>query len=193
MKDKITAYKELLEVVKKHSEVIEEDYVISPSGLESFITKLEVSETFGIPLRQIKDSYDGWLNVKGCYDDWMILGHFGEKQGRTISWSDDGSQPQDEWLFRVGFCTGAYIFSGDIVESSYPKETFQAFFDELKGYSPKYIDSANHTLYFTKDNAKAVYDNFWPIFSKYKDLVGEELKAKRKKQLEAELAKLSGE
>lgn len=193
MKDKITAYKELLEVVKKHYEVIEEDYVISPSGLENFITRLEVSDTFGIPLRNIKDSYDGWLHVKGCYDDWMILGHFGEQQRRTISWSDDGSQPEDEWLFRVGFSTGAYIFSRGIVESSYPKYTFQAFFDELKTYSPKYCDSANHCLYFTKENAKAVYDDFWPIFAKYKDLVGEELKQKRTLELEAELAKLKGE
>ena len=42
------------------------------------------------------------------------------------------------------------------------------------------------------DVAKVVYDNFWPIFKKYKALVGEELKAKRKAELEKELATLNG-
>ena len=191
MKNKIAAYKEILEVAKSHSDVIEGDDInLSVRSLENFLTKLEVSDSFGIPLRDAKNSYEGWLNVKGDWNAWMILGHFGEEQRRTISWSDDGSQPEDEWLFRIGFSIGAYIF-GDVMEDSYPKEAFQAFFEELKSYSPKYTDSVNRCLYFTEENAKVVYEAFWDIYNKYEAQVGEELKAKRKKELEEELAKLS--
>jgi hypothetical protein len=71
-------------------------------------------------------------------------------------------------------------------------ETFKAFWDELKAFDPKYCDTVNHNMYFSEENSKAVYDAFWGIFNKYKAKVQDELKEQRKKELEAELAKLNG-
>ena len=108
-----------------------------------------------------------------------------KKHNRTISCPDNGKQPEDEWLYCIRFTSGAYVFSGQ-----YPTETFNAFFQELKDFGTKYCDTVNHCLYFSPENAKEVYDNFWPIFNKYKGMVGEELKQRRKKELKEELAKL---
>ena len=187
MENKIKAYKEILKVVKKHSDVIEEDNVLNTCRLENIIENLSVSERFGIPLRSVSDNYKGWLYVSGPYGwkDWMVIGLYGEESQRTISWSDCGKQPKNEWLFSISFSTGAYIF-GD----SYPQQTFQAFFNELKSFGPKYCDSHNYSLYFSEENAKAVYDAFEGIFDKYKGMVDEELKERRKEKLKAELAKL---
>lgn len=185
MKAKIEAYKEILKVVKKHSEIFEEDrFIEQASNIESVILSLEISDRFGIPLQylgQLGNSY----SVKNAYDEWTRIALHGKD---SISYSDDGRQPDNEWLFRICFTTGAYTFG-----QSYPTQTFNAFWQELKGYLPKYIDTANHCMYFTEHTAKFVYDDFWGIFKKYEALVGEELKEKRKLELEAELAKLKGE
>jgi len=194
MNTKIEAYKAILAVVKEYSEVFEEDSIVSKSTLETVIENLEVSDRFGIPLQDIKNNYEGWLKVGKRYDDFMTLGKFGEAFGRTISWPDNGEQPVEtgEWLLTVRFPTGAYIF-GNIFADCYPKATFNAFFDELKAHKPKFCDTANHCLYFTEDVAKGVYENFYILFDKYEALVADEMKAKRKAELEEELAKLSGE
>jgi hypothetical protein len=183
MKDKIKAYKDLLALSEQYSEIFDEDIIVPRTNvIEGIIRALEISERFGIPLKYI--GYGGSsYEVENGYDEWSRIAFFGND---AIGCPDDGRQPQDEWLFRIGFGTGAYIF-GD----SYPKQTFSAFFNELKSFEPKYIDSANKTLYFTEDKAKAVHEAFWTIFKKYKALVADELKAKRKAELEAELAALA--
>jgi hypothetical protein len=182
MQDKIKAYKDLLILSEQYSEIFDEDSVVPRTNvIQGIIRALEISERFGIPLKYIGYGGSSYEVEKG-YDEWSRIALFGND---AIGYPDDGRQPQDEWLFRIGFGTGAYIF-GD----SYPKQTFCAFFNELKSFEPKYIDSANKTLYFTEDKAKAVYDAFWPIFKKYKALVADEVKAKRKVELEAELATL---
>lgn len=182
MKDKIAAYKDLLKVSKKYSDIFDDDSIVPrTSSIEGIIRALEVSDRFGIPLQNI--AYGGSSYVpKKAYDEWTRIALHSKG---SISYSDDGRQPDDEWLFRIQFTTGAYIFG-----QSYPTETFNAFWEELKSYNPAYCDTANHSIYFRDDVAKVVYDNFWDIFSKYKSIVGEELKAKRKKELEDELAKL---
>lgn len=186
---KIEAYKELLKVVEKYSDVFETDHILpSKTALTHVLTYLEVSKDFDIPLRDIDNCYVGWLKVANDYNKFMNIGLFGEQLNRTISWSDDGTQPENEWLLKVGFPTGAYIF-GD----AYPQETFNAFFVELKSYQPKFCDTANHCLYFTKDNAKAVYENFYPILKKYQGMVADEVKEQRKQKLMKELEQLNKE
>jgi len=123
-------------------------------------------------------------DVENVYDSWSYL-----YKGPEISWSDDGRQPnKDEWLFQICFTCGAYIF-GD----SYPRETFDAFFAELKSFGPVYCDTNNNSLYFSEDKSKAVYEAFWPIFRKYQAMVKDEIKRQRKRELELELARLSEE
>jgi hypothetical protein len=189
MKSKIEAYKAVLAIVKEYSAVFEEDRIVPTEGtINTVLHSLEVQERFGIPLKDL--AYGGSsYPVAKAHDEWTRIGLFGSE---SIGYSDDGRQPDNEWLFRIQFTTGAYSF-GTYDANVYPKETFNAFFEELKTYNPKFCDTANHALYFTEETAKAVYDDFWPIFNHYKALVADEMKAKRKAELEEELAKLSGE
>ncbi len=188
---KIAAFKDLLKVVKKHKDFLaDEQLYLNPQTLEGMIRAFEVSERFGVELSHAQSG--DWLQLNKVYDEWTRLGLFGTKYGRTISWSDDGSQPKDEWLFKIGFPTGAYIFGeGSLFDKNYPKETFNAFFEELKSYGAAFVDSANHCLYFREEVSKAVYENFWDIFKKHKKFVSDEMKAQRKLELEQELARLS--
>jgi hypothetical protein len=186
MQDKLKAYKDVLKVAKKYSSIVDADRLTLDIGsLESVIKALEVSERFGIPIKYL--SFSNYLQVKDSYDEWTGIAFFSETADQPIGCSDTGQQPKNEWLYTIRFTCGAYTF-GD----SYPTQTFSAFFNELKSFEPKYVDSANKALYFTEDKAKAVYDAFWPIFKKYKALVADEVKAKRKLELEHELAILEG-
>lgn len=180
---KIKAHKELLKLVKKY------EYAFKESGLrirvhdvESEIEMLEVEKTFGVG--RLEKVATQWYRV-GWEDDARI-GYYREGE-RSISWSDDGRQPSNEWLYQISYPTGAYIF-GD----SYPKETFNKMFEEMKTYNPKYVDTANHVLYFTAENAKTFHDNLKKIESKYRGMVQDELNRKRKKELEDELKALEG-
>jgi len=124
--------------------------------------------------------------------DFMNLGFF--YGDREISWSDDGRQPKDEWLLKIGFPTGPYLFgNGDFFNKEYPVETFNAFFEELRSYGPKYSDTANHSLYFSSDNARRVYEDFEEIFNRHKTEVVNEMKRQKKQELEQELERLNKE
>lgn len=187
IKNQIKAYKDILKVAKKHSEIVDVDRLtLDTKSLESAIKALEISDRFGIPLRCLSYSY--YMYVKNSYDDWTGLTFYTETDEQPIGCPDDGRQPKNEWLYVMRFTCGAYVF-GD----SYPTETFEAMFEELKSYGAAYSDRMNHALYFREDVAKDVHENFWPIFKKYKGLVEVELKEKRKKALAEELAKLEAE
>ena len=184
MNKQIQAYKELQSVIEKYPEEFEHDYDLKT--VIDTLERLEISEKFGIPL---SGTY-GYYNVQGDYDNWTRV-YYMDGEVRKISWSDDGRQPEGEWLYCISFPSGAYTF-GSALTSTYPIETFKAFWDELKSFDPKYCDTVNHSMYFSEENSKAVYEAFWSIFNKYKGKVQDELKEQRKKELEAELAKLNG-
>lgn len=189
MNDKIKTYEKILKLVTE--EVSEDRIELSKSTLETVIENLKVSERFGIPLQDVKNNYYQWLKVGNRWDDFMVLGYYGDETKRKISWSDDEKQPSNEWLLYISFPTGAYIFGdGSMFDKSYPKKTFNLFWDELKAFGPKYSDTANHGLYFTEENAKEVYDNFYILFDKYKALVQDEMKEQQKQKLRDELARL---
>ena len=181
MNAQIQAYTEVLSVVQKYSEEFKDDYEIQK--IKGTLALLKMQERFGIPLESCNSLQ---YCVKGSYDNWTHVALYGEGN-RQVSYLDKGyEQPNNEWLYCIQFTCGAYIF-GD----SYPTETFNAMWEELKSYDPKYVDTNNHCIYFTEDKAKAVYDAFWGILKKYKGLVKDELLRKRKKELELELAKLN--
>ena len=183
MENKLKAYSDLYEVALQNKEHL------CPHLVDNILQKLHtvnLSFEFQLPLE-----YAGytWYKVERFYQDWVNVGLYGEETSRTISWSDDGKQPEGEWLYAVRFSSGAYEF-GDYLQGSYPTETFNAFFAELKGFEPKYCDTMNHALYFTSENAHKAHKQILPLFQKYKALVVDENNRKRVKELEAELSKL---
>ena len=117
--------------------------------------------------------------------DNCFIAKFSEELYRTISCSDDKTQPNNEWLYAITFSYGAYIF-GD----HYPTETFNKFFDELKTYRPSYCDTVSHKMYFSSENASAIHKNYKSIFEKYREIASEEIKQIRIKNLEKELENL---
>ncbi len=183
MENKLKAYQELYTVAEKNKERL------CPYLVDDIQKKLN-TVSIGVEF-QLSLEYSGytWYKVERFYHDWVSVGLYGDETSRTISWSDDGKQPENEWLYAVCFPSGAYIF-GDCMQNNYPTETFNAFFTELKGFEPKYCDTMNHALYFTSENAHKVHGQILPLFQKYKALVVDENNRKRVKELEAELAKL---
>ena len=178
--NKINAYKEILGVLGKHKELLKDDYKIDiASEVNNRIRLQEISEEFGISMKN--DCNPNWCKLSG----YESIGMSGSEHNRTISWADNGLQPENERLYMISFPTGPYVF-GD----SYPENTFRSFFDELKGYGAKHVDTKNSNLYFTSEKASCVHDNFKAIFDKYRKLVGNENKEKRIKSLEEELIKL---
>ena len=179
----------LLEVLQKEiddvASAVELDDDIK--SIESYIVKARdkrlISSKFNIPCAEIYLVSNQWYQVYASPED-IYLGFFDGVQ-RSIGCSDNRKQPDNEWLCKVGFCTGAYIFGQE-----YPTETFNAFFEELKTFNPNYIDTPNHSLYFDAENAGEVYRNLRIIYNKYKAEVQKELDKKKVAKLRAELEKL---
>ena len=182
-KDKVQAYKDLLEVLKTHNNIFDQDSpAVHQAEIESRIKMCELSEEFSIEFDIT--NYHEYSNI-GCDDNRHLV--YMDGVIRTIAWPDDGEQPKGEYLYHICYPCGAYTFSED-----YPTETFKAFFEELKSYNPRYIDSRNKSLYFDSKTAKAVHDNYKEIFSKYKAMVQSELDKRKIEKLKSELAKLEG-
>jgi len=178
------AYSEILETLKKYKDIC----VIDIDDLE----RKSKYHLFGI---ELKEKYGLNINPKNIrsldwnsFGDHLSIGLWGEKYRRTISWSDDGKQPEDEILLEISFSTGAYIFGQD-----YPTELFQKFFLEIKSYKPKYLDSHNQSLYFSMDNAKDVFNNFDSILKKYREINKKDFKLREIKRMKEELGKLEQE
>lgn len=180
--NKIKAYEEMLSVIREHSELTKKDNRIDIADvLEDRIRLLKISDEFNIDLDINQDS--SYIHI----DSYRAICMFGKAFNRTIAWSDDDRQPENERLYVINFPTGAYIF-GD----SYPQETFNMFFNDLKSYRPKYTDSPNKGLYYTSETAKDVHENFKSIFDKHAVLVADEVKRQKISKLEEELLSLKG-
>lgn len=185
MQEQLNAYKALYETAKQHRDVLDSGDL---EHIEGSLRKYELSVEFNMQLELYGNT---WYQVNLPWGNKANVGLYSEQQHRSISWSDDGRQPENEWLCVISFPTGAYIF-GDYFKDQYPKETFNAFFEELKSFGTKYCDSANHSLYYTSDVGYKVCEAFPAIFKKYKDMCQQEYERQRVKELEAELAKLKG-
>ena len=191
-------YTDVLGVCNKYEDIDDTNYRFSDvkdmkiKALDHLMV-VEWSEKFGIELnhdlrpysnKHIRLSPDNLSFSK--YDDGMKDKNIGSS--KYISWSDDGKQPKDEWLFIASFPTGAYIF-GDNYEQQ--QDLFQEFFNELKEYKPDYSDTTNHALYWKMDNCKEIYNKYKEILQKYQDKNREEFTARKKERLEKELASLN--
>ena len=71
-------------------------------------------------------------------------------------------------------------------------DTFKQYFDELKGFEPKYVDSANHNLYYTADKAKSVYEKVDEVLKKYSAVAEENRKEAKIEALKKQLKALEG-
>ena len=187
--NRIKFYEQALELVKNAPDSVKtgDRILLEEGSIERALSVLRLSEEFQIPLVTSGSSH--WATVEGYLErDYMNVGFFPKGEDR-ISWSDDGRQPEDEYLLVVRFPTGAYIF-GDYFNNDYPTDAFKAFFDDLKSYGSKYSDTVNHCLYFTADVAKDVYWNFRTLMDKHRGDAIEENKRRKREKLEAELRKL---
>lgn len=177
--NKLEAYKLILKTINDCDAQVKLDSDIRWYELPTLIKKTELEEEFGVAIKNIHSQT--WFTC-GYYS---AIGLWGSKHNRTISWSDDGRQPEDEWLYQISFPTGAYIFGAD-----YCTETFDAFFAELKSFAPRYSDSANHSLYFTSGTTAEVSTALQVLIKKYSGLVQKEINEKRIIELQNELQKL---
>ena len=142
------------------------------SNVKSALNALKKEQMFGFDVHA-RDRY--------CMRDREGIYFYAKGKG-TIAWEDERKKPVDEWLYEVHFPTGAYIFG-----EHYPKELFNAFFDELKTYNPAFSDSHNKCLYFRPENAKAIFVAMPEILEKYHKRVAEDAKRMKIEQLKAEL------
>jgi hypothetical protein len=182
---KIQAYQEILHEMEKHEEFIKDDRQINIiSNIKSRLVQLNTLDLFDIYITLDPFySTDDWIRI----NEYARVGLYGKKVNRGISWEDEDKKPDNEWLYILTFPSGAYLFGKD-----YPHNLFDRFFDVLKSYNPKYIDSRNHALYFDHTTAKNIHEDFNNIFENYKQLYQEENKEKLKRiaKLEQELRQL---
>ena len=190
------AYQEILDVCKKYSScefVIEnghfKDIKEMQEKCKNHLMIIEWNEKYSLNISHDKRLYcsnyiELWNNRHLVfYEDARA-----EKEkwcGRYISWEDNDRQPENEWLLNLSFCNGAYIFW-----DNYQQDTFREFFEELKTYNPKYIDTVNHSLYFSIEDVHNVLDTYDDVYKKYKDIYDTNTQENRIKQLEEELQKL---
>jgi hypothetical protein len=183
--NKTEVYKNVLAIMEEHKDAFCNDYELDIRDLlKSKILVSEIANDFGINIMCLRL---GYVSTYFKLNDYCSIGLWGEDHRRTISWSDDGSQPVNEWLYQISFPTGAYIFG-----EHYPTESFNAFFEELRTFAPKYSDSNNHNLYFTKDTAKNVHTAFNELMKKYRELAVAEYKKIQIRKLEEQLETLKG-
>lgn len=182
---KIKRYESLLNALERHSDIINSDYDANDwqRTIENRLEILNMSKDFDIDFKDV--SHYNHINFQ-VNEDVRVLKW---SENAIISWSDDDRQPEaGEYVYVISFPTGPYIFG-----QHYPQQLFREFFKELVSYNPKYKDTVNKCLYFTKENAKYIHEDFPTILKRYKDRVAEDYKHIRKEKLEAELRELEGE
>jgi hypothetical protein len=175
------AYEEILEVLNKHKDVVVFDVRDLEGKSKKHLFGIELKEKYGFNIDPKNINSLDW----NTFGDYRKIGLFGEKHRRTISWEDNGKQPDDETLLYISFGTGAYIFGDD-----YPTKIFYDFFQELKSYNPKYIDSVNKGLYFSLDNAGKIFNDFPEIFKKHSEINKADSKQRKIDKLQKELEDL---
>lgn len=175
------AYKEIFELMEKNKDLCSFDIESLKDKSENHLFGLHLKEDWGLDIDPANIYNRDWIK----FGDHKIIGRWGEKHGRTISWPDGTEQPYDEVLLVISFPAGAYIFGDD-----YPQDLFRKLWDELRSFGPKYTDSHNHSLYFSKDNASGVFNSFSDIIGKYREINKVDRKKREIERLKKELENL---
>lgn len=194
------AYTDILSVCKKYPEfnsmytsTFDDIYKMKNSANDHLLL-IDWYEKYGLKISHDSKPYSNHYLSMGSY---TTFNRFGDAEkdkiqgsGKYIAWSDDGKQPNNEWLFIISFSTGAYIFGQDYDSQ---RQLFQDFFDELKRYKPDYSDSHNSSLYWRLENTKPIYDSFTTILKRYQDRNTSELKQREADKLRKQLEKLESD
>lgn len=184
MKKYEEAYSEILEVLDKHKDLCLYDIDRLTGIADNHLAGLKLKHEYGFDINP--DNIDDWnsrtYQQLGRYD-YIKLVNFKENTNMSISWEDNGLQPKNEVLLKINFPTGAYIFDHDV----YDIETFDLFFEELKSYVYKYIDSTNHSIYYPIEIASKVFNEFGDIFKKYMGIFIDKQKKMKVERLKKEL------
>jgi len=174
-------YKKIFKLLNEHEDEIVFDVKSLEARARAHLYGLELKEKHGINIDPKTITSTSWNR----FGDYMSIGTYGDENKRSVSWSDDGSQPVNEMLLEISFPTGGYIFGQD-----YPAKFFQKFFTELKTYGPKYSDTTNASLYFSMDNAGKIFNKFNSILEKYNKENKEDYKKRQIIKKKEELEKL---
>ena len=165
---------------------------LSKNQILSEIDKINLSNEFGFELLG-RDHTCFTPKGFGHLTYHIILAHY-DGVYRMVNNISPTTQPKDEWLLNVSFPTGAYfLIDGGSFDKPYLSDLFNKMLGEFLDLKPKYVDRLNKSMYFTSDNAKEVLDKWDEITSKYKNLVGDELKKLKIEKLKAELEELNGD
>ena len=183
------AYQEIIDTINKHKELCYVDVRDVEYKMENHLFGIELAEKYGLNVKPTNIYKQQWNNVsyhKG-------IGYYpkpkSDKECPRISWSDDGRQPCDEYLVSISFPTGAYIFGDDY---DYMQDTFKDMFAEFKSFNPKYLDTANRTLYFTLETAAEPFNRFDEIVAKYRERAKNEIRVKKAAALQRQIDELTG-
>ena len=165
---------------------------LSKNQILDEIDKINLSNKFGFEL--LDRGYTFYTPKGFSHLDYHItLAHYDGEYRKVYNISPT-PQPTDKWLLQISFPTGAYfLIDGDSFDEPYLSDLFNKMLEEFLSLNPKYVDRLNKSMYFTSDNAKEVLDKWDEITSKYKNLVGDELKKLKIEKLKAELEELNGD
>jgi hypothetical protein len=187
MKEAKQAYSEILQTLKKYKDVCVFDIEDLEMKSKYHLFGIELKEVYGLDIDPKKVKSLQWLTFK----EYLHIGWWGQKYNRTISWLNDGNQPEDELLLEISFPTGPYIFAyGSGFNQEYPQEFFQKFWNELKSFNPDYGDDHNNGLFWKIENAKGIFNAFDSILDKYYNLNKEDVKQRRIRAMKDALDKL---
>lgn len=154
-------------------------------GIEGELSLLDLGEKLDADISH--EHYSHYIRLT----EYVALSLFWEGCEKEISWPDDGKQPSPGWYLVISFPCGAYTLNKD-----YPKQSFNKFFEELKCFGAKHVDTVNHSLYFSLDEnpepSRKVYKAYNDLFKKYYDMGKEEVLQAKIAQAEEELRKLKG-
>jgi hypothetical protein len=173
-------YDSILKIARKNKDLLIYNFQSLELQAKNHLFGLELKEVYGLELDEKRINNTRYNELKNNVYLTYIDG-----VNSTISWSDNGEQPNGEYLIKFSYSTGAYIFGSD-----YPTDFFKKFFLELKSYNPDYCDSANSSLYFKLENAKDVFNNYDSIIKKYYELNKEDFKQREIIRMQEELDKL---
>jgi len=183
------AYTEILNAVRKHGDSVVFDASEMEHKANLHLLGLYLRDEVGMDIDPKTMASKGWHR----FNDFVDIGMYGAAHNRTIPWSDDGRQPDNERLLRFSFSCGAYMFGhtgGGGDNDDYPTEFFQRFWNELLAFKPAYTDTPNHGLYFSMENAGPVFNSFDGILKKYIELNRLDAVERKKQRLREQLEKL---
>lgn len=187
MKETEQVYRDIFKVLDKYQGIHTFDVDDMKRKAKCHLHEVKLVEEYGMNIMPNTINNIDWNKI----DDYRSICWMGDKYKRRVSWSDDGSQPTDEYMLIISFPTGAYIFGdGGMFDKDYPINFFNQFWNELKSYSPKYIDTANHSLYFPIETCANIFNDFNGILKKYHNLNKEDIKQRRIEKMKKELEQL---